>query len=1301
MRKSWKRIVAAGLAAVTMCTSVNLQAFAEDGTILSAEAKWDGVTMTNSYEGDGYTVTYTLSGYWEGGYNASIRIDNVSQEAIHNWYLRVDSEKDLFNIWNGSIYEETETGYVIKNAGWNQDIPKGGYVEFGISGNKNFDGFPEKCELAGGIQQEDAQCYAVNYHLDNDWQFGFTATINIGAKSDRTIEDWILEFDYNREITSVWNAVIESHEGNHYVIRNVGYNADISNGQDVYFGFQGTGGTSLEEPQNYNLYSYAYNNKIVEEKSIVFDVCGDDVSNIPGVQLVCAGEYAQKPENPVREGFYFTGWYTDEDKKELFDFDNTQIEDNITLYAGWLDYTNTTDTDGDGIVDSLEEYIGTDINNVDTDMDGLTDYEELYVVGTNPLAADTDGNGIDDYYDDMDGDGICNGDEIKFGTNPAYIDTDTDGLTDYQEIYEYYTNPDMMDTDNDGASDYWEIQNGFDPLVYNDSFKLIVEPEEVSEAKPVTAGINIEVYEADVQSLDITQVKPHDNYFISPFIAGYLGDAYDFSIDGKFDTAELVFKYDKNLGEIGEEFQPRIYYFNEDLKTFEELENQKVEDGKVTAVTTHFSTYILLNKVEFDKVWENEIKPAANGEDLNIAFVVDLSGSMSGEKLSTTKNVINSFIDALGYRDKAALVSFMETAYVECNLTGDKEKLKKAVGNMATWGRTAIYTGIQSAIHVFEKENPSGYKMMIVFTDGYDEPKVNYGYYDSLAERAKRDGIVINTIGIKTIDEELLTRVAEKTGGNYYYVSQISELQDKVDEIKGDTLDLKKDSNNDGISDYYTQMIEEGKLVLSNSSNELKGINLNYDSEGNLTNDCDGDGLLNGQEIQIVERNGKVYLQMNSHPLRMHSDLDGISDADEVKNGTDPLSCEKPKNNVDYLCKDGAYFFETTADDLKNDEFSKGLLGYAAVINGVFNKEELYRDLMIDYYSTYVTQDVVDAKVFEKERELLYDAYISLAVKANKYVKQPYDAIYSMNKAVSYMSGIRTVKELEEDFVRRTSRIIEEIDKANEEVAEFNFEMKGIPYVKKYMDSDIVKKAVGASQKVLDDCSGGISFLVYGQDIMDTVYNLSKIEANKSVFNENMDVLEYISKSASDKNIRAAAKNVQDILAERYLEVYCEEMKKDIGESLGDWLIYFAVTKISYVAVVVAARDVMSLSIGSKDDVEQMYKILCYSEMCDAYINALFKVIDEEENGKYYVCEKRENLIDVMRYMENLAQLRVLGEKEYYAYIEKTGLIGGIVNAFNNIEQLKIDINNSIWDIKKCANRLGLRLSNKISYEVE
>lgn len=598
MRKSWKRIVAAGLAAVTMCTSVNLQAFAEDGTILSAEAKWDGVTMTNSYEGDGYTVIYTLSGYWEGGYNASIRIDNVSQEAIHNWYLRVDSEKDLFNIWNGSIYEETETGYVIKNAGWNQDIPKGGYVEFGISGNKNFDGFPEKCELAGGIQQEDAQCYAVNYHLDNDWQFGFTATINIGAKSDRTIEDWILEFDYNREITSVWNAVIESHEGNHYVIRNVGYNANISNGQDVYFGFQGTGGTSLEEPQNYNLYSYAYNNNIVEEKSIVFDVCGDDVSNIPGVQLVCAGEYAQKPENPVREGFYFTGWYTDEDKKQLFDFDNTQMQDNITLYAGWLDYTNTTDTDGDGIVDELEIVIGTNPNSVDTDGDGLSDYDEIEKVYTNPLRRDSDDNGIEDGDEDYDGDGITNKFEITLGTDPTLSDTDGDGLNDYDEVNKYGTNPILVDTDTDGVSDGREIELGTNPLVYQALF-MITETLDLGDS--VLPSVTLELTGKQVETLDINIVE--DEILFPNTIPGYIGAAYNFSVDGTFKEAVLSFQFNEKLLE-DETFDPVIYYFNEQEQQLEELETS-INGNIASAKTNHFSTYILINRTVFEesKIW--------------------------------------------------------------------------------------------------------------------------------------------------------------------------------------------------------------------------------------------------------------------------------------------------------------------------------------------------------------------------------------------------------------------------------------------------------------------------------------------------------------------------------------------------------------------------------------------------------------------------------------------------------------------------------------------------------------------------
>lgn len=70
----------------------------------------------------------------------------------------------------------------------------------------------------------------------------------------------------------------------------------------------------------------------------------------------------------------------------------------------------------------------------DIDDDGLNNIEEL-LVGSNPLARDTDGDGIDDADDDADGDGLSNGEELfKYGTHPRFADTDDDGFLDGEEI---------------------------------------------------------------------------------------------------------------------------------------------------------------------------------------------------------------------------------------------------------------------------------------------------------------------------------------------------------------------------------------------------------------------------------------------------------------------------------------------------------------------------------------------------------------------------------------------------------------------------------------------------------------------------------------------------------------------------------------------------------------------------------------------------------------------------------------------------------------------------------------------------
>ena len=49
---------------------------------------------------------------------------------------------------------------------------------------------------------------------------------------------------------------------------------------------------------------------------------------------VLKGEKFARPEDPAKDGFAFTGWYTDRACTKLYDFDNT-VTDTLILYAGW------------------------------------------------------------------------------------------------------------------------------------------------------------------------------------------------------------------------------------------------------------------------------------------------------------------------------------------------------------------------------------------------------------------------------------------------------------------------------------------------------------------------------------------------------------------------------------------------------------------------------------------------------------------------------------------------------------------------------------------------------------------------------------------------------------------------------------------------------------------------------------------------------------------------------------------------------------------------------------------------------
>ena len=343
-------------------------------TVETAEIEtntWDGNTTESVYENENYKVTYTLASYWETGYNANVKIENTGDSDIQNWHLSFNYTDEITNIWNAEISEHNENQYIIKNAVWNQDIAAGGCVEFGFSAQQAFTGFPESYELIGSSKEVKEDDFSILYQLDSDWGSGFTASVTVTNNTDAVLEDWTLEFDYAREITHIWNGVIESYENGHYVIKNAGYNANIAVGESISFGFNGVGGTSEDEPVSYLLYSY----KLYNGESMELDT--DEDSIVDGLETLWGLDY--RKEDTDGDGL------TDYEELYFTLTDPTKEDTNQNEISDALD-----DIDGDGIDNRTELDYGTDPLSADTDGDNLTDYDELYTYGTNALNADSD-----------------------------------------------------------------------------------------------------------------------------------------------------------------------------------------------------------------------------------------------------------------------------------------------------------------------------------------------------------------------------------------------------------------------------------------------------------------------------------------------------------------------------------------------------------------------------------------------------------------------------------------------------------------------------------------------------------------------------------------------------------------------------------------------------------------------------------------------------------------------------------------------------------------------------------------------
>lgn len=649
------------------------------------------------------------------------------------------------------------------------------------------------------------------------------------------------------------------------------------------------------------------NNVVIIADSIVFD-CPNVNANYSTNAADFVGTVSEPLNIPKDEWQYMK----DENENGLPDF-----------FENFENWSKLADTDGDGLPDSIEEYLGSDPNNIDTDGDGLNDFYEVFGTYTDPTKADTDDNGANDGDEDFDEDGLTNLEEFDNKTNPYIADTDSDGLSDGDEVKTHGTDPLVADTDGDGLDDGDEIVLGTNPLVQDTDGDGIIDSKEkiqqtfthkvknedcaVTEVivdMECTGNINRTTSVESVMNVDI----------LCTDVVGLVGEPFEIETTSEFDKATLTFKIDKNkLGEIP--FDNLLFlWYNEEENRFDELETILDEDhSTVSIVTTHFSKYMVVDRQAWFDNWREiyaRFEKLSEKSPSITAICVDCSGSMSTNdpffyieqytKTCYRDLAVQQFVEAMFANDKTSIITFASSAKEVCPLTSDKELLNKNAKFYSSGGtnaNAAINIALQQLVGVH------GNKSIILMSDG----DVNVS--DDNLEKAQTNDIKIHAVALgQGANSYALKNCAEKTYGEFFIVKTAVELKSIYDKLSAENqfnFGNLPDSDGDGVPDDIEISgvpMPSGKLVFLDPTNP----------------DTDGDGLSDGDEVGKLSRNYapsdvpdcavtyKFSFDVTSDPTMVDSDKDGILDPFDDH----PFDAIPPrvKEIIDFF--DGAELFE-------------------------------------------------------------------------------------------------------------------------------------------------------------------------------------------------------------------------------------------------------------------------------------------------------------------------------------------------------------------------------------------------------
>lgn len=174
----------------------------------------------------------------------------------------------------------------------------------------------------------------------------------------------------------------------------------------------------------------------------------------------------------------------------------------------------------------------------------------------------------------------------------------------------------------------------------------------------------------------------------------------------------------------------------------------------------------------------------------SVLLVIDTSGSMGGVPLRDAKAAAERFVDSMHEDARVAVLSFADSPSVASPFSGDRARLRRAIGGLAASGETALYDALVQAAAL--SPVGAGRTSVVLLSDGGDT--ASSASFERAMSALKGAGVPLYAVALESeeYDPKALELMARRTGGRFLPVARSDELAGLFEAIAAEISNVWK-----------------------------------------------------------------------------------------------------------------------------------------------------------------------------------------------------------------------------------------------------------------------------------------------------------------------------------------------------------------------------------------------------------------------------------------------------------------------------------------------------------------------------